>query len=87
MKLSFWRKLYISSYMKYCDITHTKFLKLYLVVFKYDNVVDYFKHVPAMNKKDAKDKIKLLLLNSKLFDIKDKKTLQIIVIKEDEDDI
>ena len=47
--------------MKYCDITHTKFLKLYLVV--------------------------LLILNSKQFELKNKKTLQIIVIKEDEDDI
>ncbi len=73
--------------MKYCDITHTKFLKLYLVVFKYDNIVDYFKHVPAMSKKDAKEKIKLLILNSKQFELKNKKSLQIIVIKEDEDDI
>ena len=86
MKRSLLEKIYIYLLMKVTDITNTDMYKYYTVIFKYDNTVDYFKHVTAFNKYDAKKIVKSLILLSDEFDIKDEKSLQIIVIKEDHHD-
>lgn len=85
MKRNIFERIYIWYLVKMSRIANIKIYKHYTVVFKYDNVVDYFQHVVAFNKYDAKKIIRTLLLLSDQFNIKDKNSIQIIVIKEDED--
>ena len=42
MKIGRFKKIYIYLHMKYCDFTHKKYLKKYIVVFKYKNKIGYF---------------------------------------------
>ena len=37
MKIGRLKKIYIHLHMKYCELTHKKFLRNYIVVFKYKN--------------------------------------------------
>lgn len=85
MKRNIVEKIYIWGLVRLSRLTRINMYHHYIVVFKYDNKIDYFKHVLALNKMDAKKIIKTLLM-SDLYDIKDKKTITIIVIKENEDE-
>lgn len=81
MKNSIFRKLYIYGYFKFCKISKKRFLKKYIVVFKYGNTVDYFLGVCGINKREVINQIELLLITSDMFDIKSKKDVQIIAVE------
>ena len=42
MKIGRLKKIYIYLHMKYCELTHKKYLKNYIVVFRYKNKIGYF---------------------------------------------
>ena len=52
MRTSLMKKIYIYLHMKYCDLRHKKFLKSYIVVFKYKNKIGYFTDAIGLNKKN-----------------------------------
>lgn len=71
--------------MKYCHITDKKMLKHYITIYKYKNKVGYFKHVIGLNKKDAIEKVRILIYNSDFFnEIKNINDIQVIAIESED---
>lgn len=82
MKKSLINKIYIHLYMKYCRITHKKFLKRYIAVYKYGNKIGFFTDAIGINKNDCIEKVRTIAYHSGFFDgIKNKKNIQVIVIE------
>ena len=86
MKINIVKKLYLYLHMKICKILNINFIKEYTTVFKYKNKVGYFNHVPALNKRDARKKVRNIIIYSNFFNevINNKNDIKIIVIKEDD---
>ena len=85
MKISIIKKLYIYLHMKYCELTHQKFLKSYIVIFKYKNKIGYYTDVIGLNKKDAIGKTRMVVYHSGFFNgLKDMKKIQVIAIERED---
>lgn len=82
MKKNLINRAYLRMYMKYCEVTHKKFLKRYIAVYKYKNQIGYFTDAIAINKYDCIKKVRTIVFHSGFFDgIKSKKDIQVIVIE------
>ena len=82
MRIERLKKLYIYLHMKYCDLTHKKYLKNYIVVFKYKNKIGYFLDAVGISKRDVIDKTRMVVLHSDFFNsLKDMKKIQVIVFQ------
>ncbi len=85
MKIGRLKKIYIYLHMKYCELTHKKYLKNYIVVFRYKNKIGYFLDAVGMSKKDVIDKTRMIVFHSGFFnDIKDLKKIQVIAIESED---
>ena len=85
MKKSLFKRIYIYLHMKICNITKQKFLKNYIVVFKYNNKIGYFTDAIGLNKKDVIEKTRVLVYNSSFFDdLEDQKKIQVIAIESED---
>ena len=85
MKKSLFKRIYIYLHMKICNITKQKFLKNYIVVFKYNNKIGYFTDAIGLNKKDVIKKTRVLVYNSSFFDdLEDHKKIQVIAIERED---
>ena len=85
MKICIIKKIYIYLHMKYCELTHKKFLKNYIVIFKYKNRIGYYTDVIGLNKKDAIEKTRMVVYHSGFFDgLKDMKKIQVIAIERED---
>lgn len=82
MKMNLIRKLYLNIRLKYCDIFNKDFYNKYTTIYKYKNTVGYYKHVLAISKKEAKKIVRKLLYSSDFFDASNCKDIEVIVIKE-----
>ena len=63
MKIGRLKKVYIHLHMKYCELTHKKFLRNYIVVFKYKNKIGYFLDAVGFNKRDVIDKTRIFFMD------------------------
>ena len=85
MKKKLISKLYIRIYLKYCELTHRRFLKHYIVIYKYRNKIGYYIDAVGLNKKDVIQKVRVLAYYSGFFNeiknINDIKKIQVIAIK------
>lgn len=82
MKIGRFRKIYIYLHMKYCELTNKKFLRNYIVVFKYKNKIGYFTDAVGFNKRDVIDKTRIVAFHSGFFNgLKDMKKIQVIAIE------
>ena len=85
MKVSLMKKIYIYLHMKYCKLRHKKFLKNYIVVFKYKNKIGYFTDAIGLNKKDVIEKTRVLVYHSGFFNgLKNMKKIQVIAIERED---
>ena len=85
MKVSLMKRIYIYLHMKYCDLRHKKFLKSYIVVFKYKNKIGYFTDAIGLNKKDVIEKTRVLVYHSGFFNgLKNMKKIQVIAIERED---
>lgn len=85
MKTSLMKKIYIYLHMKYCKLRHKKFLKNYIVVFKYKNKIGYFTDAIGLNKKDVIEKTRVLVYHSVFFNgLKNMKKIQVIAIERED---
>ena len=85
MKTSLMKKIYIYLHMKYCKLRHKKFLKNYIVVFKYKNKIGYFTDAIGLNKKDVIEKTRVLVYHSGFFNgLKNMKKIQVIAIERED---
>ena len=85
MKTSLMKKIYIYLHMKYCKLRHKKFLKNYIVVFKYKNRIGYFTDAIGLNKKDVIEKTRVLVYHSGFFNgLKNMKEIQVIAIERED---
>ena len=85
MKLNIIKRIYIYIHMKYCDSTNQKFLKNYIVIFKYKNKIGYFTDAIGLNKKDVIEKTRMVVYHSGFFDgLKDMKKIQVIAIERED---
>lgn len=89
MKKNYINKIYISLYMKYCKFTHKKFLKRYIVVYKYGNKIGYFTDAIGINKRDVISKVRVIVFYSGFFNdlknINDIKKIELIAIENTEE--
>ena len=85
MKIGRLKKIYIYLHMKYCELTHKKYLKNYIVVFRYKNKIGYFLDAVGMSKKDVIDKTRMIVFHSGFFFfLKDLKKIQVIAIESED---
>ena len=85
MKTSLMKKIYVYLHMKYCKLRHKKFLKNYIVVFKYKNRIGYFTDAIGLNKKDVIEKTRVLVYHSGFFNgLKNMKEIQVIAIERED---
>ena len=85
MKTSLMKKIYIYLHMKYCKLRHKKFLKNYIVVFKYKNKIGYFTDAIGLNKRDVIEKTRVLVYHSGFFNgLKNMKKIQVIAIERED---
>ena len=85
MKICIIKKIYIYLHMKYCKLRHKKFLKNYIVVFKYKNKIGYFNDAIGLNKKDVIEKTRVLVYHSGFFNgLKNMKKIQVIAIERED---
>lgn len=85
MKTSLMKKIYIYLHMKYCKLRHKKFLKNYIVVFKYKNKIGYFTDAIGLNKRDVIEKTRVLVYHSGFFNgLKSMKKIQVIAIERED---
>ena len=85
MKPNIIKKIYIYIHMKYCELTHQKFLKNYIVIFKYKNKIGYFTDAIGLNKKDVIEKTRMVVYHSGFFNgLKDMKKIQVIAIERED---
>lgn len=85
MKTSIIKKIYIYLHMKYCELTHQKLLKSYIVIFKYKNKIGFFTDAIGLNKKDVIEKTRMVVYHSGFFNgLKDMKKIQVIVIERED---
>ena len=85
MKIGRFKKIYIYLHMKYCDLTHKKYLKNYIVVFKYKNKIGYFLDAVGISKRDVIDKTRMVVFHSGFFNsLKDMKKIQVIAIESED---
>ena len=79
------KKIYIYLHMKYCKLRHKKFLKNYIVVFKYKNKIGYFTDAIGLNKRDVIEKTRVLVYHSGFFNgLKNMKKIQVIAIERED---
>ncbi len=85
MKIGRLKKVYIHLHMKYCELTHKKFLRNYIVVFKYKNKIGYFLDAVGFNKRDVIDKTRMVVFRSGFFYfLKDMRKIQVIAIESED---
>lgn len=85
MKIRKIKKLYIYLHMKYCELTHKKFLRNYIVVFKYKNKIGYFTDAVGFNKRDVIDKTRMVVFHSGFFNgLKYMKKIRVIAIESED---
>lgn len=85
MKIGRLKKVYIHLHMKYCELTHKKFLRNYIVVFKYKNKIGYFLDAVGFNKRDVIDKTRMVVFHSVFFyGLKDMRKIQVIAIESED---
>lgn len=85
MKIRKIKKLCIYLHMKYCELTHKKFLRNYIVVFKYKNKISYFTDAVGFSKRDVIDKTRMVAFHSGFFNgFKDMKKIQVIAIESED---
>ena len=82
MKIKLINRIYLRLYIKYCEITHKKFLKRYIAVYKYQNKIGYFTDAIGISKRDCIEKVRTIVYHSGFFDgVRNKKDIQVIVIE------
>lgn len=85
MKISIMNKLYLGIYIKYCRMTKKRFLKRYIVVYKYKNKIGYFTDAIGISKRDVISKVRVLVFYSGFFNeiksLKESKKIEVIAIE------